>query len=95
MMLMTELAKKPTTIPITQHKIRRRAPRLRGVSLIGIDSVMCPLPLRQEAWRRLETDLDRGKIESMTSEIGLSDVIDAGPRILAGEVRGRIVVKVR
>jgi acrylyl-CoA reductase (NADPH) len=68
---------------------------LRGVSLIGIDSVMCPLPLRQEAWRRLETDFDRGKIESMTSEIGLSDVIDAGPRILAGEVRGRIVVKVR
>jgi acrylyl-CoA reductase (NADPH) len=56
---------------------------------------MSPLPLRQEAWRRLETDLDRGKIENMTSEIGLSDVIDAGPRILAGEVRGRIVVKVR
>jgi len=68
---------------------------LRGVSLIGIDSVMCPLPLRQEAWRRLETDLDRGKIDSMTSEIGLGDVIDAGPRILAGDVRGRIVVKVR
>src|SRR5271169_455572 len=68
---------------------------LRGVSLIGIDSVMCPLPLRQEAWRRLETDLDRGKIESMTSEIALGDVIEAGPRILAGEVRGRIVVKVR
>jgi acrylyl-CoA reductase (NADPH) len=68
---------------------------LRGVSLIGIDSVMCPLPLRQEAWRRLETDLDRGKIASMTSDIGLSDVIDAGPRILAGGVRGRIVVKVR
>jgi acrylyl-CoA reductase (NADPH) len=68
---------------------------LRGVSLIGIDSVMCPLPLLQEAWRRLETDLDRGKIESMTSEIALGDVIEAGPRILAGEVRGRIVVKVR
>jgi acrylyl-CoA reductase (NADPH) len=68
---------------------------LRGVSLVGIDSVMCPLPLRQEAWRRLETDLDRGKIESMASEIGLADVIDAGPRILAGEVRGRIVVKIR
>src|SRR6516165_1585124 len=67
---------------------------LRGVALIGIDSVMCPLPLRQEAWRRLETDLDRGKIASMISEIGLNDVIDAGPRILAGEVRGRIVVKV-
>ncbi len=68
---------------------------LRGVSLIGVDSVMCPLSLRQEAWRRLETDLDRSKIDSMTSEIGLGDVIDAGPRILAGDVRGRIVVKVR
>jgi acrylyl-CoA reductase (NADPH) len=68
---------------------------LRGVSLVGIDSVMCPLPLRQEAWRRLETDLDRDKIASMTTEIGLADVIDAGPRILAGEVRGRIVVKIR
>jgi acrylyl-CoA reductase (NADPH) len=68
---------------------------LRGVSLIGIDSVVCPLPLRQEAWRRLETDLDRDKIESMTNEIGLGEVIDAGPRILAGDVRGRIVVKVR
>ncbi len=68
---------------------------LRGVSLLGIDSVMCPLPLRQEAWRRLETDLDRGKIAAMTSEIGLGDVIEAGARILAGEVRGRIVVKIR
>ena len=68
---------------------------LRGVSLVGIDSVMCPLALRQEAWRRLETDLDRGKIESMTSEIGLADVIETAPRILAGEVRGRIVVKIR
>jgi len=68
---------------------------LRGVSLLGIDSVMCPLPMRQEAWRRLETDLDRGKIATMTSEIGLDNVIDAGTRILAGEVRGRIVVKIR
>ncbi len=68
---------------------------LRSVSLLGIDSVMCPLPLRQGAWRRLETDLDRGKIAAMTSEIGLDNVIDAGARILAGEVRGRIVVKIR
>ena len=68
---------------------------LRGVSLIGIDSVMCPLPLRQEAWRRLETDLDRSKIAAMTGEIALADVIDAGERIVAGEVRGRIVVKIR
>jgi acrylyl-CoA reductase (NADPH) len=68
---------------------------LRGVSLLGIDSVMCPLPLRQEAWRRLETDLDRSKIAAMTTEIGLADVISAGARIVAGEVRGRIVVKIR
>ena len=68
---------------------------LRGVSLIGIDSVMCPLALRQQAWRRLEADLDRGKIATMTSEIGLADVVEAGARIIAGEVRGRIVVKIR
>jgi acrylyl-CoA reductase (NADPH) len=68
---------------------------LRGVSLLGVDSVMCPLPLRQQAWRRLEADLDRTKIAAMTSEIGLADVIDAGARILAGQVRGRIVVKIR
>ncbi len=67
---------------------------LRGVSLLGIDSVMCPLPLRQEAWRRLESDLDRGKIAAMTNEIGLSDVIAAGQRIVEGRVRGRIVVKI-
>jgi len=67
---------------------------LRGVSLIGIDSVMCPLPLRQEAWRRLEADLDRGKIAAMTSEIGLGEVIDAGARIVAGQLRGRTVVKI-
>ena len=67
---------------------------LRGVSLLGIDSVMCPLPLRQEAWRRLETDLDRAKIAAMVSEIGLGDVISAGRRIVEGQVRGRIVVKI-
>jgi acrylyl-CoA reductase (NADPH) len=68
---------------------------LRAVSLVGIDSVMCPLPLRQEAWRRLETDLDKAKIAAMTTEIGLSGVIEAGRRIVEGQVRGRIVVKIR
>jgi acrylyl-CoA reductase (NADPH) len=67
---------------------------LRGVSLIGIDSVMCPLAMRQQAWGRLETDLDQAKIAAMTAEIGLAEVIDAGARVVAGEVRGRIVVKV-
>ncbi len=67
---------------------------LRGVSLIGIDSVMCPLPQRVEAWRRLATDLDKSKIAAMTSEIGLDQVIAAGRRIIDGQVRGRIVVKI-
>lgn len=67
---------------------------LRGVSLLGIDSVMRPIDSRREAWKRLETDLDRGKLQTMTSEIGLADVIAAGRRIVAGEVRGRIVVKI-
>jgi len=67
---------------------------LRGVSLLGIDSVMCPLPLRVAAWRRLETELDKSKIAAMTSEIGLGDVIAAGRRIVEGQVRGRIVVRI-
>ena len=67
---------------------------LRAVSLIGIDSVMCPLGLRQQAWHRLETDLDRAKIEAMTSEIGLPDVVGAATRIVEGRVRGRVVVKI-
>jgi acrylyl-CoA reductase (NADPH) len=67
---------------------------LRGVALLGINSVTCPLPLRREAWRRLETDLDRGKLAAMTSEIALSDVITTAPAILAGKIRGRLVVKV-
>ncbi len=67
---------------------------LRAVSLVGIDSVMCPLPLRQQAWQRLEADLDGAKIAAMTSEIALPDVIAAGRRIVEGQVRGRIVVKI-
>jgi acrylyl-CoA reductase (NADPH) len=55
---------------------------------------MCPLPLRQEAWRRLEADLDRAKIAAMVNEIGLEEVIAAGRRIVEGKVRGRIVVKI-
>ena len=67
---------------------------LRGVCLLGIDSVMCPLPARQAAWQRLAADLDRAKISEITSEIGLNDVIGMGAKILAGGVRGRIVVKI-
>jgi acrylyl-CoA reductase (NADPH) len=67
---------------------------LRGVSLLGIDSVMCPLALRQEAWQRLERELEEAKIAAMTTEIGLGGAIDAGRRIVDGQVRGRIVVKI-
>ncbi len=67
---------------------------LRGVSLLGIDSVQCPLTMREQAWRRLESDLDRAKMAQMTAEIGLSEVMAMAPRILEGQVRGRIVVKI-
>ena len=67
---------------------------LRGVSLIGIDSVMCPLERRREAWKRLASDIDAGKLATMTSEIDLAGVMDAGRRIVEGAVRGRIVVKI-
>ena len=67
---------------------------LRGVSLLGIDSVMCPIELREVAWKRLAGDLESGKLTEITQEIGLNEVIEAGGRILAGQVRGRIVVKI-
>jgi acrylyl-CoA reductase (NADPH) len=67
---------------------------LRGVCLLGIDSVMCPIGLREIAWKRLGTDLEAGKLSEITHEIGLDGVIEAGARILAGQVRGRIVVKI-
>jgi acrylyl-CoA reductase (NADPH) len=67
---------------------------LRGVSLLGIDSVYRPRGDREAAWKRLEFDLDRGKLLEMTSEIGLADVIEAGRQIVDGHVRGRIVVKI-
>ena len=55
---------------------------------------MCPIELRRAAWSRLALDLDRGKLAEITQEIGLDQVIDAGAKILAGQVRGRIVVKI-
>ena len=67
---------------------------LRGVSLLGIDSVMRPIADRRTAWRRLESELDRGKLVAMTSEIGLAEVIEKARDIVEGRVRGRIVVKI-
>jgi len=67
---------------------------LRGVCLYGIDSVMCPIERRREAWKRLENELDRLKLGAMTREIDLSGVPEAAAAILVGQVRGRIVVKI-
>ncbi len=67
---------------------------LRGVALLGIDSVMCPRPRRLEAWRRLAADLDPGKLTSMTRTVRLDEVLALAPRILDGQVRGRVVVTV-
>ncbi|MFL5229477.1 MAG: MDR family oxidoreductase, partial [Microvirga sp.] len=67
---------------------------LRGVSLLGIDSVMAPKPLRLEAWRRLARDLDPQKLAAMTTTISLDKVIETGRAILEGKIRGRVVVEV-
>ncbi|MGI9511809.1 MAG: MDR family oxidoreductase [Anderseniella sp.] len=67
---------------------------LRGVKLLGIDSVMCPKPRREQAWARLAKDLDMAKLDSLTSHIKLDDVIAAGADIMSGKVRGRIVVDI-
>ena len=68
---------------------------LRGVSLLGIDSVMAPLAVRNKAWQRLATDLDRQKLAKMVEEIGLDGVIAMGKKIIQGGVRGRLVVQIR
>ena len=67
---------------------------LRGVKLIGVDSVMAPKEKRVAAWQRLAKDLDPAKLDRITQEIGLSEAIAHAPDILAGKVRGRIVVDV-
>ena len=67
---------------------------LRGISLIGIDSVMAPLARRQQAWQRLARDLDHAKLESMITEISLDQAVDQAQALMAGQVRGRIVVKI-
>ncbi|MEG0822746.1 MAG: MDR family oxidoreductase [Burkholderiaceae bacterium] len=65
---------------------------LRGITLAGVDSVMCPRPRRALAWERLAADLDPAKLERITQTIGLADAIATAPALLAGQVRGRIVV---
>ncbi|TIX53820.1 MAG: oxidoreductase [Mesorhizobium sp.] len=65
---------------------------LRGVCLLGIDSVMAPKPVRMEAWRRIGTDLDLQKLASLSTTIGFDGIIDAAHNIVEGKIRGRVVV---
>ncbi len=68
---------------------------LRGVTLAGVDSVMAPKAARVEAWSRLARDLDKGKLAAMTVTRPLADVLTLAPDILAGKVRGRVVLEIR
>ncbi len=65
---------------------------LRGIAVYGIDSVMLPKGPREEAWRRLGTDLPLDKLDSTMSEVALGDLAALAPKILKGEIRGRVVV---
>jgi len=67
---------------------------LRGVNLLGIDSVMCPKPRRLEAWRRLARDLPVAQLDAMTVVEPLSKVPQLAEEILKGQVRGRVVIDV-
>jgi acrylyl-CoA reductase (NADPH) len=67
---------------------------LRGVTLAGIDSVMAPLPARQEAWSRLARDLDPAALELIAEEITLDEAIGKARELMEGRVRGRVVVRI-
>ncbi len=67
---------------------------LRGVTLAGVDSVMAPKPSRIEAWRRLARDMDMAKLNALAVKRPLEDVVALAPEILAGKVRGRVVLEV-
>ncbi|WP_404933886.1 MDR family oxidoreductase [Nitratireductor sp. L15S-10] len=66
---------------------------LRGVSLLGVDSVMAPKELRMEAWQRIAKELDHKKLGAIASVVPFSDVISAATDIIEGRVRGRVVVE--
>ena len=67
---------------------------LRGVNLLGIDSVMQPYDNRVVAWDRLATDLPSSRLDEMVESVSLAGVADLGPAILKGQVKGRVVVDV-
>jgi acrylyl-CoA reductase (NADPH) len=67
---------------------------LRGVTLVGVDSVMAPIAMRQRAWNRLAQDLNPAVLESMIEEVNLDGAIDKAHALMDGKVRGRVVVKI-
>ncbi len=67
---------------------------LRGVKLVGVESVMCPRATRLQAWRRLGEDLDPAKLDAIAHDIGLTEAIDTASDLLNGKVRGRVIVDV-
>jgi acrylyl-CoA reductase (NADPH) len=68
---------------------------LRGVSLLGIDSVMAPKPIRIEAWRRIASDLDHDKLAALSTTTGFDGILPAARDIVEGKVRGRVVIAMR
>lgn len=67
---------------------------LRGVTLAGVDSVMCPAPRRREAWSRLASELDMTRLADLSVEVPMDKVIETAPNFIDGKVRGRIIVPV-
>jgi acrylyl-CoA reductase (NADPH) len=68
---------------------------LRGVALLGVDSVMAPRELRIEAWDRIAAQLDMKKLDALTTTIGFDDIIAAANEIVAGKIRGRVIVDMK
>lgn len=67
---------------------------LRGVALLGVDSVMAPMPMRERAWARLARDLDLERLNRISHEVPLTKAIETAEALMAGQVRGRVVVKI-
>lgn len=67
---------------------------LRGVTLAGVDSVMCPMDIRQQAWDKIAQLTDREMLDNTSTVIGMNEVIETAQQLLAGKVRGRVVVDV-
>ena len=95
-----DLCHKPSSFSSFFSRCRNSRPStvmpviLRGVALLGVDSVMAPLALRRQAWERLARDLDPARLEAMVQETDLTGVLPAAARLMAGQVRGRIVVRI-